>query len=141
VKKAILYREQFRREGTGRMLGAYLARPSVRLRLEAEAYATALCAADRAGAHPRLRRRLYDAYVRALRSYVPGPRMPASDAQRYLDGSYRDGSGCADLATRIGSPPPPAPEVVTLLRTARPLPRLATLQPRPTAHAPPASAP
>jgi hypothetical protein len=113
------HREQFQREGVLRMLGSYMLRPSVRLRLESEAYATALCTADRLQASTRLRARLYDAYVSALRSYVPGARMTAEDARRHLDGAYRGGGGCDGLLALLGEQPAPSPMVHLLMRQRR----------------------
>jgi hypothetical protein len=113
------HREQFRREGVLRMLGTYVFRPSVRLRLEAEAYSTALCTANRLQAHPRLRARLYDAYVDALRSYVPGSRMSREEARRHLEGAYRGGDGCGHLLRLAGEQPVVPPVVHWLMRQRR----------------------
>ena len=104
------HRRQYRERGVLPLLWSYFARPSERLRLEAEAHVAALCKAEQLGAATERLIHIHNRYAEWLQSYIPEKPTSNETSRAFLDRVYRDGRGCAVLLAGLDVPAPP-PEV------------------------------
>ena len=123
------HRRQYRERGVLPLLWSYFARPSERLRLEAEAHVAALCKAEELGAVTERLVHIHDRYTEWLQSYIPEKPISKETSRAYLDEIYQGGDGCAVLLMGLDDLPAPPPQVrQALLRAHRPPQRVAVLE-------------